>query len=153
MEESLGQNKKREYAQFLEGGSMPSNQSTESALVSPEPDRLCARCRAIDLKAIFQKIRLERGSFIIDLKASVGELKASDFDMCQLFGSISPWTSVRTAQQEANDAISTRSLPTEFLQDFSCLRCAISMIQLSWASSAFLLTSITMLLVAFMNFP
>jgi hypothetical protein len=92
MEKSRAQNKKREYAQFLEEGSMPSNQSTKSPLVSPELDRLCARCRAIDLKAIFQKeIKVdERGSFIMDLQASIEELKASACDMCQLFGSVGP---------------------------------------------------------------
>jgi hypothetical protein len=91
MEESRAQNKNREYAQFLKDGPLPSDRSTEPPLVSPEADRLCPRCRAIDLEAIFQKeIRLERGSFITDLQASVEELKASVCDMCQLFGSMSP---------------------------------------------------------------
>jgi hypothetical protein len=91
MEESLDQNKKREYAQFLEDGFMPSNRNAQPPLAAPETDRLCARCRKIDLEAIFRKkIKLDLGSFIIDLEALVGELKASDCDMCQLFGSMSP---------------------------------------------------------------
>jgi hypothetical protein len=70
---------------------MPSNRNAQPPLVAPETDRLCARCRTIDVEAIFQmKIKMEGGSFIVDLGASVEELKASHCDMCQLFGSISP---------------------------------------------------------------
>jgi hypothetical protein len=70
---------------------MPSNRNAQPSLVAPETARLCARCKKIDLEAIFRKkITRDLSSFIIDLEASVGELKTSDCDMCQLFGSMSP---------------------------------------------------------------
>jgi hypothetical protein len=91
MEVVSSQSKKRGYSQFLEHNSVASSKNQKPLVVSTEQDRLCARCRAIDLEAIFRKkIKLHRGSFIADLRASVKTLKASECAMCQLFGSVSP---------------------------------------------------------------
>ena len=91
MEVVSSQSKKRGHSQFLEHNSVVSSQNKKPLVVSTEQDRLCARCRTIDLEAIFRmKIKLDRGSFIADLGASFEMLKASECAMCQLFGSVSP---------------------------------------------------------------
>jgi hypothetical protein len=91
MEVFSSQSKKRGHSQFLEYNSVVCSQNKKPLVVSTEQDRLCTRCRTIDLEAIFRmKIKLGRGSFIADLGASVATLKASECAMCQLFGSVSP---------------------------------------------------------------
>ena len=91
MEVVSSQSMKRGYSQFLEYNSVVSSQNKKPLVVFTEQDRLCARCRTIDLEAIFRmEIKLDRGSFIADLGASVETLKASECAMCQLFGSVSP---------------------------------------------------------------
>lgn len=91
MGERFSPNKRRWYTQFCEHDWEFSSQRSQSAVVLPESDKLCARCQAIELQEILQrKVKGDLGSFVMNLASSVEELKASDCVLCQLFGSMSP---------------------------------------------------------------